>query len=126
MSQMVGMGSPRTEAIIYGFLLSIIPAFILGVSLGKSLLIGVISLAVIMAFLIPLVYYLDTRWRDKKLTQLESVANRLVEMASKKSALVSSGIEKNLDTKAPSILDIEEDDHAPESVQAHRNRRTRS
>lgn len=126
MSQMVGIGSPKTEAITYGFLLSLIPAFILAVTLGKSMLIGIVSLAIIMAFLIPLVYYLDTRWRDKKLTKLESVANRLVEMASEKSAMASSGIEKELEIEAPSMLGIGEDDHAQASVQAHRDRRTRS
>jgi len=120
------MGSPKTESITYGFLLSLIPAFILAVTMGKSLPIGVVSLAVIMALLTPLVYYLDTRWRDKKLTKLESVANRLVEMATEKTAPVSSGTEIKSRANAQNILDVEEEDHALESVQAQRDRRTRS
>jgi len=126
MSQLVGVGSPKTEAITYGLILSLIPAFILAVTMGKSLPIGVISLAGFMALLVPLVYYFDTRWRDQKLIKLESVANRLVEMASETSDQVFSGNEMNLAAKAPNILDGEDEGHAPESVQAQRDKRARS
>ena len=126
MSQMVGLGSPTTEAISYGFLLSCIPAFIMAVSMGKSLLVGVVSLLVSMAFLIPLVYHLDTRWRDKKLVTLESVADRLEELAAEKTPPSRSTVGDKLESRTPGLLDLDDEISAGESRKHQQERKTRS
>lgn len=126
MSQLVGQSSPKAEAVSYGTILALIPALIVAGTMGKSLVIGAISLVAFMAVLIPLIYFLDIRWRDKKLTNLDALANRLVKVASEKAALVSPGLKKETETKASRILDLEEDATAPTSVQTHHERRMRS
>jgi hypothetical protein len=123
MSQKVGAGSPKSEAIGYGFLLSILPAFILALIFGKSLLIGAVSLPLIMAMLAPLVYLLDMRWRDKKLANLESVAERLVKLGNEKATLASPIIEPRLETTTTSgMLELEDEELAPEAVRTQRTK----
>ena len=123
MSQKVGAGSPKSEAIGYGFLLSILPAFILAVIFGKSLLVGAASFTAFMAMLVPLVYLLDMRWRDKKLANLESVAERLVEFANEKASLASPVVEPRLETSTTSgMLELEDEELAPEAVRTQRTK----
>ena len=82
LSQMVGLGSPRTEAIGYGMFLAMIPAFIAAVAAGKSLTVGIIAFLVSLLACVPLVYRLDTGWREKKLAGLEDAADLLVGLSS--------------------------------------------
>ena len=80
MSQRVGLGSPTAEASVYGFMSAILPTLI-AAGITKSFTVAAIAMALSLIAFIPLVYFLDVRWRDKKLTKLEAAADRLVDLA---------------------------------------------
>lgn len=81
-SQRVGMASPKVEAWAYGtpfaFLFSVISG-----AVAKSVLIGGAAAIGWMIFLVPLVYYLDTRWREKKHNQLVEIADELQQIVTR-------------------------------------------
>lgn len=76
LSQRVGIGSTTAESISYGTIAAGFFAMIAG-ALAKSLVIGLASVAAMMALFIPLIYYLDTKWRDKKHRELAELGDTL-------------------------------------------------
>ncbi len=75
-SQRVGIGSTKTESWAYGLPFALLFAIITGAVL-KSALIGSAAMVGWTALLVPLIYYLDNRWREKKHNQLVEVADEL-------------------------------------------------
>ena len=75
-SQLVGFGGPKATAWGIGSPFALIFATIMG-AIAKSLLIGATALVGWLVVLVPLIYYADTRWREKKHNQLVELANEL-------------------------------------------------
>lgn len=99
LSQRVGLGSPLTESVMYGLLLAAVllgfiaaafkPESFLDIFLVGSGLWGISSM---------LVYVLDVSWRKKKLKNLKTLANKIIDQlpsSIKDVALKSSSKEKD-------------------------------
>ncbi len=78
-SQRVGIGSTKTESWAYGLPFAMLFAVITG-AVMKSALIGSAAMVGWTALLVPLIYYLDTRWREKKHNELVDLADQLQEI----------------------------------------------
>jgi len=89
LSQRVGVASTKVESILYGAFTAFFPALI-ALAATKSLAWGSAWLLALTALLIPVVYYLDTLWRNKKLRQLNETGDRLIEMMENRLAEGSS------------------------------------
>jgi hypothetical protein len=83
-SQRVGTASTKTESWAYGLPFAMLFAIITGAVL-KSTLIGSAALVGWTALLVPLLYYLDTKWREKKHTQLVGLADELEDIVMRNS-----------------------------------------
>lgn len=75
-SQRVGISSTKVESWAYGLPFALFFAAITG-AIAKSVLIGSAAVIGWTAFLVPLVYYLDSRWREKKHDALVELADEL-------------------------------------------------
>lgn len=121
-SQRVGMSSTKVESWAYGLPFAFLFALLIGAVL-KSTLIGSVSMVGLTALLVPLVYYLDTRWRDKKHNELVTLADELQDIVMRdnvKNALSQQipGAQEASPTKessSPSRLDWTPEDEDPDS-----------
>lgn len=132
-SQRVGIGSTKTESWAYGLPFAMLFATITGAVL-KSALIGFSALVGWTALLVPLIYYLDSRWREKKHNQLVELADELqhivmrddVEDSLAASSKVTQEIDKTSVTESSSEgrLDWspEEEQTSAERIDRNRNR----
>ena len=75
-SQRVGIGSTKTESWAYGLPFAALFAVITGAIL-KSALLGSAAMVGWTALLVPVIYYLDNRWREKKHDALVELADEL-------------------------------------------------
>jgi len=75
-SQRVGIGSPKAEAWGYATPFAALFAVMIG-AIAKSVLLGSVAMVGLTALLVPLVYFLDMRWREKKHNKLVEVADEL-------------------------------------------------
>ena len=131
LSQRVGIGSTRTESIAYGVFTAVFPALI-ALAATKSPAWGAASFAAFSALFIPIVYYLDTAWRNKKLRQLNETGDRLVDLMQSRaysspvepveraseaagSSTMSKAAKKKASTQGP-LLDLSEVEELTESA----------
>ncbi len=72
--RLVGLGSPRAEGIGYGAMAALVAAFIAG---GVNQSVWIFALVLIGALLVcaPVIEWLDRKWRNKKLDEIDSVAD---------------------------------------------------
>lgn len=106
-SQRVGIGSTKTEAWAYGTPFAALFAVIIG-AMAKSLIVGSVAMVGLTALLVPLVYFLDTRWREKKHDSLVELADELQQIVMRDSG---ASIETTSDVQA----ETERDTATPES-----------
>lgn len=121
-SQRVGLGSTMAESIVYSSILTFFIAVTTG-AIAKSLLIGGLSAIGLMALFVPLIYWLDTRWREKKHNQLNELADQIQDIlmsdvaktmaAEKESSRLTSETSSSVDgdqrsTEKASLLDENE------------------
>lgn len=81
-SQRVGISSTTVESWTYGTIFALFFAAITGAA-AKSLLIGSAAVVGWTALLVPLIYYLDARWREKKHNQLVEMADELQQIVTR-------------------------------------------
>ena len=75
-SQRVGIGSTKTESWAYGTPFALLFAIMIG-AIAKSVLLGSVAMVGLTALIVPLVFYLDTQWREKKHDKLVEVADEI-------------------------------------------------
>jgi hypothetical protein len=121
-SQRVGIGSTKTESWAYGTPFAILFAVIIG-AIAKSVLLGSVALVGLTALFVPLVFYLDTQWREKKHNTLVEVADELQQIVMRDAGDVqtsatsaSAGQKKAVsESESRPRIDIPEADAEPES-----------
>ena len=101
LSQRVGVASTKAESILYGVFTAFFPALI-ALAATKSLAWGSAWLLALTALFIPVVYYLDTLWRNKKLRQLNETGDRLIEM-------MENGLAEGSSSAVPLVSSTRED-----------------
>lgn len=79
LSQRVGLGSPTTEATLYGLVAAMLIGLVGGAWGGAAVGWGSFVLAWIAAF--PIIRHLDLAWRGKKHRQLEDLADTVARLA---------------------------------------------
>lgn len=142
MSQRVGWASPPAEGSVYGLVL----ALFIGLISGGLLDSGGIGLAVFLVSLIaavPLIIYADGAWRERKLRELEALADRLTSIvaspvedaaasptreASQTSTADATAVRDTVSTPDPSSRidsSLLEDDEEPPRGRGQARRRSR-
>ncbi len=84
-SRRVGLGSPRAEGIGYGLIASMITAFIAGAATDSVWILAMVLVSAIILFA-PTIEWLDRRWRAKKLSEIEDVADDIARIVHNESA----------------------------------------
>ncbi|MDA0750966.1 MAG: hypothetical protein O3C45_00535 [Bacteroidetes bacterium] len=124
-SQRVGLSSTKVESWAYGTPFALFFAVITG-AVAKSLLIGAAATVGWLAFLVPFVYYLDNRWREKKHDQLVEMADELQEivMRDERASLLSNNAVKDGAPVLPTtvLIDIPEEEASAASSPSGRIR----
>ena len=77
--QMVGWGGSWAESITYGSIIAFLASTFSG-GFSESVLIGSIVLVATLAVAIPLIYWADQTWRQKKHRELDGLADRIANM----------------------------------------------
>ncbi|WP_412068827.1 hypothetical protein [Rubrivirga sp. IMCC43871] len=78
--QLVGSAGVRTEGVIYGLAIAVVAAFI--ATAAASGAVGFATFALVWALAAPATMVLDRRWRDKKLRDLDALADGLAPLVS--------------------------------------------
>ncbi|MFT5515487.1 MAG: hypothetical protein ACI80V_001613 [Rhodothermales bacterium] len=120
----VGLGSPRVEGIGYGLLLASLMGGIAGVT-NESALLALLVTAAVWAVAAPAVEYLDRRWRDKMLRQMQAVSDDIARIVA--DPVVESGEATTLESPAGSEARLDLDGlEAPEPEANRAGQRTRA
>ena len=104
LSQRVGLASPITEGVMYGGVMSLFVSFITLVSTDAATIAMGTLMATLLMF-VPLVYYLDVKWRAKKHRELQDVGKKLASMIpsaeAKQPSVITSTTSKATSTTTP-------------------------
>lgn len=115
LSKRVGLASTITESFLYGLSFGLIPALIVFGTSNLPYLATVGLFGAVLFGSVSLVYFLDTKWRDKKAHQLMGLADRLTSIAKihNKSAL---------DEKIEPLLNIPDEETEAQKRPESKNR----
>lgn len=124
LSQRVGLGSPTTEATLYGLAAAMLIGLVGGAWGGMAVGWATFVLAWIAAF--PLIRHLDLAWRGKKHRQLEELADTVARLAVVAPAPTSTSIHSAVQEQQADgpALTLPEDE-AVEAAQVRRRVSTR-
>lgn len=122
-SQLVGFAGPKASAWGIGTPFAVLFATIMG-AIAKGVLIGAAALVGWMVLLVPLIYYVDTRWREKKHHQLVELADELQgivmrdtsEHMTTRSGASTEGRSRDMHSEGEGRVELREEWSAPEST----------
>ncbi|MEM1093774.1 MAG: hypothetical protein AAGJ10_04145 [Bacteroidota bacterium] len=77
LSQRVGIASPLTEGVMYGFFVALFVAFLTAAGLDFTFLQGTMLFSAFLVVFSVLIYTLDIAWRKKKHRQIDAIADRI-------------------------------------------------
>lgn len=115
-SQRVGLGSPITESIGYGSILSFFAALVSAAAMDSGPM-GVVSFFAALALFAPLVFLLDTRWRASKHRQLADLADEVTALLSDDVPVLDGQTTPVLDAQATPLLDTEFERESAETAE---------